>query len=366
MVGVDAFRTPGHIGHVNDNSAMAPEPDRPRVCLLAVPGASASVIHGMFDLFAGAGRDWPMVTTGRPGTPLLRPVIVAAQAGDVAAANGLRVTATSSIAEEPAPAAVCVPEVGDDEVVPAGDRHGAEVAWLRRCHDAGAIVATACTGVALLAATGLLDGEDATSHWAHCDLLARRHPRIRVRPYRSLVVAGVGHRLVMAGGGTSWLDLALFLVARLVGIDEAMKLARVSLIEWREAGQQPFARLVGSRQVGDRAIADCQVWIAEHYRNGSPVGEMVRRSGLAERTFTRRFRDATGMSPLEYVHALRIEEAKQMLESGASSIDAIADEVGYQDAGYFARLFRQRVGLTPSQYRRRFGALRRTLLAGSR
>jgi transcriptional regulator GlxA family with amidase domain len=83
---------------------------------------------------------------------------------------------------------------------------------------------------------------------------------------------------------------------------------------------------------------------------------------LPERTFKRRFQLATGMAPLEYVHTLRIEEAKQMLETGPAPIEAVAQEVGYEDPAFFARLFRRRVGLTPAQYRRRFGGLRRAML----
>jgi transcriptional regulator GlxA family with amidase domain len=91
---------------------------------------------------------------------------------------------------------------------------------------------------------------------------------------------------------------------------------------------------------------------------------MVRLSGLPERSFKRRFRQATGMSPLEYVHTLRLEEAKQMLESGEAPIEAIANEVGYEDAGFFSRLFRRSVSLTPAQYRKRFGAMRKALQSG--
>jgi transcriptional regulator GlxA family with amidase domain len=85
--------------------------------------------------------------------------------------------------------------------------------------------------------------------------------------------------------------------------------------------------------------------------------EMVRLSGLPERSFKRRFQQATGMSPLEYVHTLRLEEAKQLLESGGTPVKAIASEVAYEDAGFFSRLFRRRVSLTPAQYRKRFGAM---------
>jgi transcriptional regulator GlxA family with amidase domain len=179
-----------------------------------------------------------------------------------------------------------------------------------------------------------------------------------------LVVSGEGQRLVMAGGGTSWLDLTLYLIARTAGVETAMQVARVNLIDWHQIGQQPFARLARTRQVEDAVIARCQTWIAEHYHESAPVAAMVRLSGVAERSFKRRFQAATGMPPLEYVHTLRIEEAKQMLESGDQPIAAIADQVGYEDAGFFSRLFRRKVNLTPAQYRRRFGALRRALETG--
>src|SRR6185503_3748923 len=102
-------------------------------------------------------------------------------------------------------------------------------------------------------------------------------------------------------------------------------------------------------------------WIADHYPEPSPVAAMVRLSGLPERSFKRRFEQATGMSPLEYVHTLRLEEAKQILEATDMPIEAIANEVGYEDAGFFARLFKRNVDLTPGQYRKRFGAVRRAL-----
>jgi transcriptional regulator GlxA family with amidase domain len=213
----------------------------------------------------------------------------------------------------------------------------------------------------LFAEAGLLDGHDATTHWAWCDVLRKRFPEVTVHAQRALVVSGEGQRLIMAGGGTSWMDLALYIIARSVGVEEAMQVARINLIDWHQIGQQPFARLARTRQVEDAIVARCQNWIAENYQLPNPVSAMVRLSGLAERTFKRRFQAATGMAPLEYVHALRLEESKHMLETGEEPIEAIANEVGYEDAGYFSRLFRRKVNLTPAQYRKRFAALRRTL-----
>lgn len=334
------------------------------VAILAFPETTASVTYGMYDLFMAAGRDWGSVVDGRPGPCLLRPLIVAARAGAFKAANDVLIAPQATLKECALAGIVCVPELALPPHEPLTGRFDDEVAWLRRCYEQGATLAAACSGAMLLAEAGLLDGHEATTHWAYCEILRSRYPAVKVRKDRALVVSGEGQRLIMAGGGTSWLDLALYLIARAVGVDAAMQVARINLIDWHAIGQQPFARLARSRQVADAVIARCQTWIAEHYHERSPVGAMARLSGLAERSFKQRFREATGMAPLEYVHTLRLEEAKHMLETGNQAIEAIANEVGYEDAGFFSRLFRRNVNLTPMQYRKRFGSMRKALEAG--
>ncbi len=333
----------------------------PTIAILAMPETSASVVYGMYDMFMSAGRDWSFIVDGEPGPELLHPQVVAVQAGTFVAGNGVQITPQATLEQCTAPDVVCVPEL----MVPPGEplerRFVAEITWLRQCHAAGARLATACSGAMLLAASGLLDGHEATTHWAYCDVLRKRYPTVKVQAQRALVVSGEGQRLVMAGGGTSWLDLALYLIARTVGIEVAMQTARINLIDWHSIGQQPFARLARTRQVDDAVVARCQTWIAGHYEEPVPVAAMVRLSGLAERSFKRRFQQATGMSPLEYVHTLRLEEAKQLLEATRQSIESIANQVGYEDAAFFSRLFRRQVNLSPAQYRKRFGSLRQAL-----
>lgn len=334
------------------------------MAILAFPETTASLVYGLVDIFCSAARDWSTIVGGRPTTSPLQPRVVSRHRESFPAANGVRIVPDATLADIALPEVVCVPEL----TVPPGEsldgRFTAEIEWLKQCHAGGALLATACSGALLLAEAGLLDGCDATTHWAYTDTLKNRYPKIRVHTQRALVVAGEGQRLVMAGGGTSWLDLALYLIARYAGVDVAMQTARVNLIDWHEIGQRPFASLARTRQVEDAVIARCQVWIADHYRLPAPVAAMAKLSGLPERSFKRRFVQATGLAPLEYVHTLRLEEAKHMLEATDAPIEAIANEVGYEDAGFFARLFRREVNLTPGQYRKRFGALRRALASG--
>jgi transcriptional regulator GlxA family with amidase domain len=333
----------------------------PRIAIVATPLSSASVVYGMYEMFKCAGRDWPWMLNGRYGQSVLDPVIVAAQAGEVTGCNQLPIRVEMALSECKSPAVVCVPE---SLLMPEHAQPGlfaAEADWLRECHANGSLVTAACSGAMLLAQAGLLDGHEATTHWAYCEAMQRRHPSVRVQPQRALVATGEGHRLVMAGGGSSWMDLGLYIIARCVDVDTAMQVARVLLIDWHHVGQQPFARVARSKQVDDALIGRCQVWIAEHYADAAPVAAMVQQSGLPQRSFQRRFKLATGMAPLEYVHTMRIEEAKHLLETSELAVAAVAQEVGYDDAAFFARLFRRQVNLTPPQYRRRFGGLRAAL-----
>lgn len=349
-------------GKEADDSATPAGPVR--AAILVLPDTTASVLYGLHDLFLSAGTDWGVLTQGRPGRRVMEPLLVGRELGPVRVCHGVRVDTEVTLADCPETPIVCVPEVNLPPGAPLAERYPQEIAWLAERYRSGATLAASCSGGMLLAEAGVLDGEEATTHWAWCDVMQARFPSIKVRPQRSLVVSGEGHRLIMAGGGTSWLDLALYLIARVAGAEVAMQVARVNLIDWHHIGQQPFARLARTRQVEDAVIGRCQVWVAEHYDEPNPVREMVRLSGLPERTFKRRFRQSTGMSPLEYVHTVRIEEAKQLLETTTAPIEEIAREVGYEDPAFFGRLFRRSVNLTAAQYRKRFGGLRASLSSG--
>ena len=331
------------------------------VAILVYPETTGAVVYGMYDILSSVGRDWELITEGRPGNQRIRPFLVSRQREPFSIGNGVPVRPETTLDECPPVPYVIVPEVNVPPETPLAPMFSSELEWLRQRYAAGAVLAAGSSGPMLFAEAGLLDGHEATTHWGYCDAMRARFPRIRVHGQRTLVISGDEQRLVMAGGGASFLDLTLYLIARMLDVESAMRVARVNVIDWHHVGQQPFARLARTRQVEDAVIARCQSWIAEHYDEPAPVRGMVRLSGLAERTFKRRFQNATGMSPLEYVHTLRLEEAKQMLEAGDEPVEAIANAVGYEDAGYFSRLFKREVNLTPAQDRKRFSVLRRTL-----
>lgn len=330
------------------------------VALLGVPDTSAATLYGYHDALAGTCRDWQMVHGGSAESPF-RPVVVSRDGRPFTAANGVRITPEARIANLAEAGIVCVTDLAIPPDQPLGDRYDVEAAWIRERFAAGATVTSSCSGAVLLARTGLLDGLEATTHWAYCDALRRQYPRTRWHPERGLIFAGPGQRIVMAGSGIAWHQLVLSLIARHAGPEAAMHVARINLMDWNATSPIAYASLRHGAQSSDPVVMRCQEWAARHYQAEAPVARMVAISGLPERTFKRRFVLATGMSPIEYVHTLRLEEAKQMLEAGDQPVEAIALEVGYQDASFFSRLFRRRVALTPAQYRRRFGGLKRRL-----
>lgn len=336
------------------------------VALMALPDVTASTLYGFHDALSGTRRDWQLVHGGQPLASPFRPLVVSLDGQPFTAANGVRITPDASLADCPTAEVIVVADVMIGPGAPLGAAYQRAVDWMRERHAGGALLASACSGAVVLARTGLLEGLDATSHWAYCDLLRRDHPDTRWHPDRGLVVTGEGRRILMAGSGVSWHMLVLALIARYAGPEEAMRIARLNLLDLNEAGPQAYASLTHGSLASDPAIARCQQWASMHYTHPSPVAQMVQLSQLAERTFKRRFAQATGMSPLEYVHHVRLEEAKQLLESGATPVEAIALDVGYSDSSFFSRLFRRKVGMSPLQYRQRFGRLARELhqLAG--
>jgi transcriptional regulator GlxA family with amidase domain len=356
----------GHLRHYEGISAMANDLPAPLlVALLATEATTAATLFGVYDILHGVRRDWEAVIHGRHATSPIRPVIVARDRQPVRGPNAVRIEPQAGFADCPVPDVVCITDMMVLPGEPLDARFAPEAHWVRERYEAGATVAAVCTGAALMAQAGLLDNEDATSHWAYCEALGRQYPATRWLPGKALVTAGVGQRLIMAGSGTSWHALALFLIARFVGAEEAMQAARLNIIEWNTTSPLAYAAMARTSQVSDPPIARCQEWASQHYQTEAPVAEMAKLSGLAERTFQRRFLLATGHTPLDYVHTLRLEEAKQLLEASDLPVESVALEVGYQDTGFFARLFRRKVGLTPAQYRRRFGMLARRLAAVS-
>jgi transcriptional regulator GlxA family with amidase domain len=228
------------------------------------------------------------------------------------------------------------------------------VSWLRKMHDRGAVLCSACSGIFLLAETGLFDGKDATVHFNYARTFAATYPAVRIHPERVLMISGAKGELITSGASTSWHDMVLHLIARYAGTASAQEVARGFALQFHQDGLTPYIVFEGKTDHGDGDIQGAQQWLSRNFTIANPVEEMIKRSRLAERTFKRRFTKSTGMTPIEYVQHLRIEEAKRRLEGSDDSVDEISWQVGYEDPAFFRRLFKRTIGLPPGSYRKRF------------
>jgi transcriptional regulator GlxA family with amidase domain len=228
------------------------------------------------------------------------------------------------------------------------------VDWLRRMHRAGATLCSTCTGVLLLAETGLLTGREATIHWAFAPTFRRNFPDVELRLQEVLITAGNPERFVMTGGVFSWHDLALHLITRFVGPSAAQSMARLMLLDWHSEGQAPYVGFLPKIDHGDAMILGLQRWLETHFAVANPIEELAHRCGLSTRSLERRFLSATGLAPLAYVQIMRIEAAKRRLERTATPVDEISIQVGYENPAFFRRIFKRAVRMTPGAYRRKF------------
>lgn len=332
---------------------MSRQPQPLHVSLVAIPDAVISTLSGIYDVL-GCFRMMAGIEPSIPDEPPFVIEIVSTSGGSVLLASGVPVEARRAVAEVDTTDIIIVPSVLLGAEGWKTGRYPELVEWAARMHDRGALLCSACSGVFLLAETGLFDGQPATVHWGYAEAFAKVFPRVPLQPDRVLVVAGEREQLITSGASMTWHDLVLYLIARHVGATVAQTVARFFALQWHHDGLAPYIVFQGRKDHGDAAIADAQAWLSTHFTVASPVEEMVKRSGLAERTFKRRFTEAAGLAPLEYVQRLRIEDAKRRLERTEAPADEISWQVGYEDGAFFRRLFKRTTGMTPGAYRRRF------------
>jgi transcriptional regulator GlxA family with amidase domain len=324
------------------------------VSIVVFPECDPSIVYGVFDTLWAPGRFTTNIAEKPKGPPLFEPRLVAAESGPLQLVTGVRILPQDTIADVARTDVVFVPNVVVDSAKTVQSLDRRLIAWIRQMHAGGAQLYATCGGALVLAEAGLLEGGEATTHWAYAPLFRKMFPNVTLHVERLLVQSGPGHRVACSGGASSWQDLALLLVAKHGGTEEAIRMSKLFLYQWHRDGQLPYASMIQNVDHGDAVILHCQQWLAQHYQRQDIVAELVRESGLPKRSFDRRFRAATGYSPLAYVQTLRIEEAKQLLERSAVAVEQVGRDVGYEDAASFRRLFRRLTGMAPGDYRRKF------------
>ena len=317
---------------------------RAELGIILYPGCQTAMVHGMTDLFEIAGQ----FSVKRGGASVRVSHWRLGPDGGFARAFDSH----PELRQDIEPSILLVPGrlTGPMEAQEAAPY----ARWLLDRHARGTTLAANCGGVFALAATGLLSGRPATTHWLFGDQFRTRFPDVRLDTDRIVIEDG---DILTAGGLMAWTDLGLRLVDRLLGSTVMADTGSFMLIDTTGREQRHYSRFAPRLTHGDEAILKVQHWLQAREAKAVSVVEMARLVAMEERTFQRRFKAATGMKPTEYAQHLRVGKARELLEFSRRPVDQIAFAVGYEDATSFRKIFHRLVGLSPGDYRHRFLAI---------
>lgn len=319
-----------------------------KVTILGLYNSLASTIFGPMDIFNQAGRIWNRVTRS-PSTPFFEVTL--------ASADGKPIQATNNIMLQPH----CgIGEIGQSDLIVIAsatyikqimERNPELVPWLKRQYQQGAHVASICTGVFLLAETGLLDDKIATLHWGFGRMLRQKYPRVKLATDRMFIDHG---RIYCSAGVNAGMDLSLYLVEKFCGRQIAVQCAKTMILDLGRTAQTPYGSFLFPGDHNDPIVLEVQQWIKQHHAGPVDYEKLALEHRLSRRSLERRFKQATGLTPLAYLQRLRVETAKRLLEEGSHTFNEITYLVGYEDISFFRKVFVRLTGLRPKEYQQRF------------
>jgi transcriptional regulator GlxA family with amidase domain len=322
-----------------------------RVTMVAMKNTLASTVVGPMEVFAQAGV-MSNFLNGQEIQPYFDVKVVTTNGQPFRCLSGVRIVPDGAIQEVQETDLVVISSIMDiDNTMRV---QGEVVDWLIERHRQGAHIATVCSGAFVLAETGLLDEKTATTHWAFAEQFKQRYPKIDLKIERLITDEG---DLFCSGGYNAGVDLSLYLVDKYCGHEVALQSSKSMVTDIGRASQAPYAVFQFRKNHHDDQIRCTQEWIEKNFDQNFTYEHLAHISGMSRRTLERRFKTATGETPLSYQQCIRVETAKRLLERGLRSFDEITYKVGYEDSSTFRKIFSRQTGLVPTEYRRKFQRL---------
>jgi len=225
------------------------------------------------------------------------------------------------------------------------------VECLKAAGDSRCLIGSNSTGAFFLGESGLLNGKNATTHWGMVDLFRQRYPEVNLKPDQLITHDG---NILCDGGGLAWFDLGLYIVELFCGHETAVGLSKAFVLDTLRPSQLTYSPLISKKYHGDTVVFAVQSWMEDNLSKPVRIDSLGEQFGISNRSLIRRFKAATGITPLAYLQEARLEAARKLLVQSHKTIDEITRAVGYEDISSFTRLFKRKNDMPPSDYRARF------------
>ncbi|MEN8190378.1 MAG: helix-turn-helix domain-containing protein [Thermodesulfobacteriota bacterium] len=318
------------------------------VKILGLDDSAATTITGPHDVLSLVGVASNFLQ-GKEPEPLFNVEIVTPGGRPAKCFNGVEVNAHRAMEDVDGCDLVIVSALLDIEQTL--ERQGNIISWLRQQYESGAVLASVCTGSFVLAETGLLDHKIATTHWGMAEEFRARYPLVDLKVERLITDSG---DILCSGAFNAFIDLSMYVVEKSCGREIAINTAKALVHDMGRSLQSPYSVFNFQHEHGDKLILKIQQRLESEYSRPLSIESLALENGLGKRTLERRFKAATGDSPLLYLQRVRVEAAKHRLEQGGQTFSEISYAVGYDDPGFFRKLFKKFTGLRPSEYREKF------------
>ena len=335
-----------------------------KVIILGFDGVLGSVLAGALDLFSFTGVSWQRFL-GEAVEPRFNVQIASLGGVDIRCSNRLIMQAHCDIREVKECDLLLIPTIGDsiDKVL---SQNSELIPHLKRLANTKADIASNCSGAFFLAEAGLLDGLTATTHWGYASKFKADFPLVDLQENQFVTQSknqskndstAQSGTIFCAAGGSAFYDLGLLLIERYCGREISTQVAKTQIIDSKRGNQNSYTNVTLHKPHADQLVQQVQEFIEENFRQSIQVSSLAAMVNITPRTLNRRFQSAVAMRPIEYIQAVRIEQAKRLLELGDVTIKSLAEQVGYDDISSFTRLFKRATELTPKEYQDKFSRL---------
>ena len=326
------------------------------VIVLGFDGVLGSVLAGALDLFSFTGVSWQRFLD-EAVEPRFKVQIASLGGGAIRCSNRLMVHAHCDIRDVMECDLLLVPTIGDsiDKVL---KQNNELLPHLVRLANTKADIASNCSGAFFLAEAGLLDHKVATTHWGYANKFKADFPLVDLQENQFVThSSNESGNIFCAAGGSAFYDLGLLLIERYCGREISTQVAKTQIIDSKRGNQNSYTNVTLHKPHSDQLVKQVQEFIEQNFRQPIQVSSLAAMANITPRTLNRRFQASVAMRPVEYIQAVRIEQAKRLLELGDVSIKSLADQVGYDDISSFTRLFKRATELTPKEYQDKFSRL---------